>query len=481
MLRFLFPLLAAGTLAAQPAADYAIDTDGDGAPEGILYRDEVYDPVADVVAFADHLPGPPSFAYARDRATWDGDSVDLRLDVYAAPPGADTLAARDKPVILFFYGGGFIRGSSRRVEDLCREYASRGYVAVAPNYRLGFSGMDDPDALCADLRPSLEAVYRALLDAQAAARWIVDSLGARTGIDVSPEHLFLHGPSLFPMLTHLQDDEVPLFLRPLGALDDGLRWRGSVGRSASLVMADRFIDRRDSVPFLIFHGTCDKSVPFTETWLSTRNGCDSLVPPGTVIPGDVAVAGSYDLVRAVRHYVAYYPICGLHHSHKDIEAKEMREPVAQFLYDRTVGHIRATDPPLFHPWIVAPCDVNAKCTPEDRYGWCDGSVPLPPRDSAGCAGALSREAQGPAVAGPADAVVFPNPGAAARTLRWTPAADGPFVLRVVDRHGRTWWTGLAHGRAGVPAQVRFRLPEDAPAGVYRLRIGDRPGPAFVRE
>ena len=60
------------------------------------------------------------------------------MDIYYCNYGSDTLAAKDKPVVFFFYCGGFVEGVSLRVKDLCIQFAQRGYVAVAPNYRLGF-------------------------------------------------------------------------------------------------------------------------------------------------------------------------------------------------------------------------------------------------------------------------------------------------------------------------------------------------------
>jgi hypothetical protein len=462
---------------AQPVVDYAIDTDGDGSPEGILYRDTVYDADLDVLAWTDHSAGPPAFTYARDQVLYDGSTEDLRLDIYAANPGSDSLARRDKPVVFFFYGGGFVNGFSKRVEDLCREYASRGYVTVAPNYRLGFAGADTSDGveLCDNLLPSLEAVYRAILDAQSAMRWVRDSLTAKTGIVVDPDYFYLHGPSVFSLISHIQAAEVPLFLRPLGELDDSLRVRAGVGRSASLMMADRFINRRDTTPFLIFHGTCDKSVPFTETLLSVRNGCDTVVPPGTIIPGDVSLFGSYDIAQAVRHYVEYYPICGLHHSHKDIERGRMREPVAQFLYNMTAGRIRASDPPLFYPFIQAPCDVNrGKCTPADRYSWCSWAEQLPPNDSSACRPASRRIQMQPP--GAPEPMVHPNPApvGSSRYFRWTAAYADEISAEVFDAQGRLLWRQVLRQHPGTN-QLMFRLPANTAAGMGLIRLSGSDG------
>ena len=53
------------------------------------------------------------------------------LDVYArpAPPGAK------RPVLVFFYGGGWANGRRQDYGFAARAYAARGFVVVLPDYR----------------------------------------------------------------------------------------------------------------------------------------------------------------------------------------------------------------------------------------------------------------------------------------------------------------------------------------------------------
>jgi acetyl esterase/lipase len=55
-----------------------------------------------------------------------------QLDVYAPEKRGDTPA----PVVVFFYGGSWASGSRAGYEFAGRAYASRGFVAVVPDYRL---------------------------------------------------------------------------------------------------------------------------------------------------------------------------------------------------------------------------------------------------------------------------------------------------------------------------------------------------------
>src|SRR5688572_2970529 len=74
---------------------------------------------------------------------FDGDSLHLKLDVYQ--PQGDTLSER--PLLLLAFGGSFTFGSklSPDITRLCTEFAERGYVTCAIEYRLGFENGNDSD------------------------------------------------------------------------------------------------------------------------------------------------------------------------------------------------------------------------------------------------------------------------------------------------------------------------------------------------
>ena len=63
-----------------------------------------------------------------------GSAVDLKMDIYE--PAGDSQT--DRPVILMAFGGSFIGGSRGDVAFMCNILAKMGYVAVAPDYRVGF-------------------------------------------------------------------------------------------------------------------------------------------------------------------------------------------------------------------------------------------------------------------------------------------------------------------------------------------------------
>ena len=96
------------------------------------------------------------------------------LDVWTQP--ATQSAAPGKPVLVFFYGGGWANGSRLDYGFVARAYAARGYVVVLPDYRLV---------------PQVR--FPAFLqDAAAAVRWTHDNI-ARYGGD--PNRIAVAGHS----------------------------------------------------------------------------------------------------------------------------------------------------------------------------------------------------------------------------------------------------------------------------------------------
>lgn len=167
---------------------------------------------------------------------------DLQLDIYE--PIGDTSLSR--PVVFWVHGGGFTDGDKDEMELFCRYYASRGYVAIAPNYRL-VSVWD---------RQNLGASY-ASSDVQAAVRWVRENQ--------------IH--------FRLDSDKIALCGNSSGgysvlgaAYDQGLRYHNPnwLGQSDSVAACAEVSGRlynldsmeRGESPCFIIHGMQDDRVPF---------------------------------------------------------------------------------------------------------------------------------------------------------------------------------------------------------------------------
>lgn len=105
-----------------------------------------------------------------------GNAPRQKLDVYVPTAGAPTAASHGRPVVVFFYGGSWQNGSRSNYLFVGAALASRGFVAVLPDYRTwpdtAFPGFVD--------------------DAATAVRWARDH-AAEFGGD--PSRIFLMGHS----------------------------------------------------------------------------------------------------------------------------------------------------------------------------------------------------------------------------------------------------------------------------------------------
>ncbi len=116
--------------------------------------------------FTDAQIQEDSMVYA-NALDWQGVNQALKLTVFYPGNSAETLLKR--PMIMMIYGGAFTGGNRGQVTAYCTNFAKRGFVAVAIDYRLGKETVTP----CADTLSQEKAVYRAQQDAHAAMRYMV--------------------------------------------------------------------------------------------------------------------------------------------------------------------------------------------------------------------------------------------------------------------------------------------------------------------
>jgi para-nitrobenzyl esterase len=111
----------------------------------------------------------------------DGMSEDcLYLNVWSPPVLARRSAAPRFPVLVYFYGGGFVAGDGSELRYDGGSLARRGIVVVTLNYRLGVFGFLAHPELTAESPHHASGDY-GLLDQVAALRWVRDNVAAFGG------------------------------------------------------------------------------------------------------------------------------------------------------------------------------------------------------------------------------------------------------------------------------------------------------------
>ena len=127
---------------------------------------------------------------------------DLKMDVYYPDMSVDTMSAR--PVIIYAHTGNFLptgvnggpagsKSDSAAVE-LCKQWAKRGYVAIAANYRHGWNPVATGAAGEIIRRATLlNAVYRAIHDMKQVVRVTRSDAKNTNPYNVDPSKIALYG------------------------------------------------------------------------------------------------------------------------------------------------------------------------------------------------------------------------------------------------------------------------------------------------
>ncbi len=100
----------------------------------------------------------------------------LTIHVFHPLPKNDSF---EKPVVIFFHGGGWKQGSPLQFYPLCADLANNGIVAISATYRLITTHKITP--------------FEALTDAKTAILWIKQSSNL---LNINPKHLIIGGASV---------------------------------------------------------------------------------------------------------------------------------------------------------------------------------------------------------------------------------------------------------------------------------------------
>lgn len=224
---------------------------------------------------ARELTNLTNIQYGSNRDT-SGSTVSLTLDLYF-PPGSKSNGRY--PLVLMIHGGSYLNGDKTDLTDYCNILADSGFAVASINYRLGWRVGDGQ--CTGDTISLLQAGYRALQDANAALRYLVNN----EDLYAIDEHwIFVGGNSAgssVALNTSYIPDNIAMIttpdnyklLGPVNSADNNLtntfKIKGICNMWGALSDSNLITASR-AIPTISFQGTDDNIVPYD---IGYNNSC----------------------------------------------------------------------------------------------------------------------------------------------------------------------------------------------------------------
>ncbi len=192
------------------------------------------------------------------------DTCDLFLDIYQPAKGSKTsINGKEKPTIMFLFGGGFIRGT-RDNEDYLpwfKAMTEDGYRIISIDYRLGLKGTNKVGI--AQVNALDKAIHIGVEDLYSATSFIVENAD-QLGVD--PANIVVSGSSAGAIIVMQAEYEICNGTSWTATLPEGFRYAGVMSFSGAILSREGKVDykKHTPAPTLILHGTADELVPYKQ-------------------------------------------------------------------------------------------------------------------------------------------------------------------------------------------------------------------------
>lgn len=191
------------------------------------------------------------------------DSCELFMDIYNPVKGSETaIGGKQKPLIVFVFGGGFIGGRRDDPDYLpwFRMMSEDGYKIISIDYRLGLKGSKNVGL--AQVNALDEAIHLAVEDLYSAIGYILDNADV---LQVDKDNIVICGSSAGAITVLQADYELVNRMSCASVLPEDFRFAGVMSFSGGILSRTGTLKYQSNpAPTLLVHGTADKLVNYKQ-------------------------------------------------------------------------------------------------------------------------------------------------------------------------------------------------------------------------
>ena len=191
------------------------------------------------------------------------DTCNLFLDIYDPAAGSQTLfEGKEKPAIIFMFGGGFIQGTrdNASYNKWFKQLTSNGYRVISIDYRLGLKGSNKVGV--AQVNVLDKAIHMAVEDLFSATNFLISNASE---LGINPNNLIISGSSAGAISVMQAEYEIANKTAWAKVLPEDFNYAGVMSFAGAILSREGKVDYKNSpCPTLMLHGTADGLVPYEQ-------------------------------------------------------------------------------------------------------------------------------------------------------------------------------------------------------------------------
>lgn len=191
------------------------------------------------------------------------DTCDLYLDIYYPAEGSQThIAGKEKPTVIFMFGGGFITGrrDNESYNKWFRQLTDNGYSVVSIDYRLGLKGANKVGLGQTNLLD--KAIHLAVEDLFSATNFLIDNASE---LRINPNNMVISGSSAGAISVMQAEYEIANQTSWAEVLPKGFNYAGVMSFAGAIFSREGKVDFKNTpCPTMMLHGTADAIVPYKQ-------------------------------------------------------------------------------------------------------------------------------------------------------------------------------------------------------------------------